>query len=232
MTKGRQMTIKVYTISGAPRGWRVLIGLALKDIEYDAHYLQGSTQEHKQAEFLKINPRGMVPVIEHDGMIIHDSIAILAWLDRKYPDNPLFGETNDEARNIWQITMEGCDYLRDATNALLWPVLVENIGLPKGNSETMNNLQMVSKKLHTECAYLEKLLSRNPFLAGESPSAAEAIIFPEIRLIKRAIERKPEIMRATGFDNFDERYPMLSAWREKVEALPNMDKTLPYHWNE
>lgn len=226
------MTIKVYTISGAPRGWRVLIGLALKDLEYNVHYLQGSTQEHKQAEFLKINPRGMVPVIENDGWIIHDSIAILAWLDRQYPDFPLFGETSDEARDIWQITMEGCDYLRDATNALLRPVMVENIDLSKGNGEVMNNLQPASEKMHAECAYLEKLLSRNPFLAGENPSAAEAIMFPEIRPIKRAIERKPDIMRALGFDDFDERYPMLAAWREKVEALPNMDKTLPYHWRE
>lgn len=226
------MTIEVYTISGAPRGWRVLIGLALKGLEYNVQYLQGSTQEHKQAEFLKINPRGMIPVIEHDGTIIHDSIAILAWLDRKYPEKPLFGGTNDDARNIWQITMEACDYLRDATNTLLRPILVENIDLPKDNSEAMNNLQTASGKMHTECAYLEKLLSNTPFLAGEKPSAAEAITFPEIRLIKRAIEQKPDIMRATGFDNFDERYPMLCAWRDKVEALPNIGKTLPYHWGE
>lgn len=226
-----QMTIKVYTISGAPRGWRVLIGLALKDLEYEVHYLQGSSQEHKQEEFLKINPRGMVPVIEHDGTIIHDSISILAWLDRKYPTKPLFGRTDDEARTIWQITMEACDYLRDATNSLLRPILVQNIDLPKANSDEMINLQTASEKMHSECAYLETLLSTNPFLAGENPSAAEAIIFPEIRLLKRAIERKPHLMRALGFGEFDGVHPKLSEWRDRVEALPNMNKTLPYHWH-
>lgn len=226
------MTIKVYTISGAPRGWRVLIGLALKNLEYNIHYLQGSTQEHKQAKFLKINPRGTVPVIEHNGTIIHDSIAILAWLDRKYPKTPLFGEASDEASNIWEITMEACDYLRNATNTLLRPILVNNIELPKGNSEAMSQLQTASEKMHAECAYLEKLLGTNSFFAGENPTAAEAIIFPEVRLIKRAIERRPDIMRVTGFSNFDKRYPRLSSWRETVEALPNIHKTLPYHWNE
>ncbi|RBP53680.1 glutathione S-transferase family protein [Arenicella xantha] len=226
------MAIKLYTISGAPRGWRVLIGLTLKDLEYNIHYLQGSKQEHKQTEFLKINPRGMIPVIEHNGTIIHDSIAILAWLDREYPKKPLFGETNDEAKNIWQITMEGCDHLRNATNKLLRPILVENVNLPNSNSEAMNTLQAASEKMHAECAYLEKLLARNLFLAGENPSAAEAIVFPEIRLVKRAIERKPDLMGAIGFDHFDEHYPMLFAWRERIEALPNMNKTLPYHWNE
>ncbi|WP_444995112.1 hypothetical protein [Aliikangiella sp. IMCC44359] len=50
------MAIKVYTISGVPRGWRVLVGLALKEIEYDVQYLQGSTNEHRAPAFLKINP--------------------------------------------------------------------------------------------------------------------------------------------------------------------------------
>jgi glutathione S-transferase len=225
------MTIKVYTISGAPRGWRVLIGLTVKDIEYNVHYLQASRQEHKQADFLKINPRGMVPVIEVDGMIIHDSIAILAWLDRKYPSKPLFGQTEDEARIIWQITMESCDYLRDATNTLLRPILVENIDLPKGNNEAMNSLKIASEKMYSECTFLENLLGGKLFFAGENPSAAEAIIFPEIRLLKRAIERRPNIMQAIGFDNFDERFPRLSLWSQRVEALPNMDKTIPYHWH-
>lgn len=225
------MTIRVYTISGAPRGWRVLIGLALKDLEYKVHYLQGSSQEHKQTEFLKINPRGMVPVIEHEGTIIHDSVAILAWLDRKYPKKPLFGRTDDEARMVWQITMEACDYLRDATNSLLGPILVQNIDLPEAGSEAMKNLQTASEKMQTECVYLETLLSRNSFLAGENPSAAEAIIFPEIRLLKRAIEKRAECMRALGFGEFDAFHPKLSAWRERVEALPSMNKTLPYHWH-
>lgn len=226
------MAIKIYTVSGAPRGWRVLIGLTLKGLEYEVQYLQGSKNEQKQPEFLKINPRGMVPVLDHDGTIIRDSIAILAWLDREYPQKPLFGRSSDEARDIWQLTMECCDYLRDATNAFLFPVLVENIDVPKNNSGAMHNLQRASATLHAECAYLEKLLDGTHFLAGNNPSAAEAIVFPEIRLIKRAIERKPDIMHVTGFDDFENSYPRLCEWSDRVEALPNMEKTLPYHWNE
>lgn len=225
------MPIKLYTISGAPRGWRVLIALVLKRLEYKVHYLQGSTKEQKQPEFLAINPRGMVPVIEHDGTIIRDSIAILAWLDREYPESPLFGQTSNDAKIIWQITMACCDYLRDATNALLRPVLVENIELPSEGSEAMDRLLTAGEKMHAECSILERALAA-PFFAGDSPSAAEAIVFPEICLIKRAVERKPHLMHAAGFENFNERYPQLSAWRDRVEALPGMVNTLPYHWKE
>lgn len=226
------MNIKIYTISGAPRGWRVLIGLALKDLTYQVHYLNGSSQEHKQAAFLKINPRGRVPVMDVDGMIVRDSIAILAWLDRKHPDKPLFGINETEARKIWQITMEACDYLRDATNTFLRPILVENMDLPADHTEAMDNLQTAGKKMHNECTTLEASLEHTTFFAGDLPSAAEAIIFPEIRLLKRAIEKRPELVAACGFDHFHVRYPRLSAWSEAVEALPNVADTLPYHWNE
>ncbi|WP_420547017.1 glutathione S-transferase family protein [Curvivirga sp.] len=226
------MTIKLYTISGAPRGWRVLIGLTLKGLEYKVQYLQASTKEHKQPEFLKINPRGTVPVIECDGVIMNDSIAILAWLDREYPDKPLFGQTNDEAGEIWQLTMECSDYLRDAIDTLFRPILVENITLPKADSEDMKSLLAASKKVQVECTYLESLLGATPFFVGHAPSAAEAVIFPEIRLIKRAIDRKPEIMQELGFGNFNKSYPKLSAWRDRIEALPNMEKAMPHHWNE
>ena len=78
---------------------------------------------------------------------------------------------------------------------------------------------------------METLISGNHFIAGKNPSAAEESIFPEIRLLKRAIERKPELMRTLGFGDFAEFHPKLSAWRDRVEALPNMNKTLPYHWH-
>ena len=39
------MQITVYSISGAPRAWRVLLGLTFKDIDYDMHLLQASKSE-------------------------------------------------------------------------------------------------------------------------------------------------------------------------------------------
>ena len=40
---------EIYTISGAPRPWRVLLGLTFKELDYEIHYLQVSRREHKEA---------------------------------------------------------------------------------------------------------------------------------------------------------------------------------------
>ncbi|WP_444998633.1 hypothetical protein [Aliikangiella sp. IMCC44359] len=51
-------------------------------------------------------------------------------------------------------------------------------------------------------------------------------------MLQRGIEQKPDIMRAAGFVRLAERYPKLSAWKDRVSALPNINKTLPHHWNQ
>jgi len=94
------MTLTLTTISGAQRGCRVLLGLAFKGLTADIKALKLLESEHKKEPFLSINPRGTVPVLESDGVVIRDSVAILAWLDRKFPDKPIFGSTHEEAAQI------------------------------------------------------------------------------------------------------------------------------------
>jgi glutathione S-transferase len=224
------MTLTVHTISGAPRPWRVLLGLTFKGLNYETHYLEASKAEHKAPAFLKLNPRGKVPVLETGDLILRDSIGILAWLDRQYPDRPLFGKTADEAARIWQVTMECCDYLRAAGQSLLFPILVLNEPLPAPDSDEMAALKVAGEAMHAECRYLETLLDGNSYLGGQHPSAADAIAFPEIRLIQRGLERKADHMAAAGFDNTAELYPRVAEWKVRVGALEGVDTTLPIHW--
>ncbi len=226
------MTITLHTVSGAPRGWRVLIGLALKGLEWDTHILQLSKNEHRSAPFLSLNPRGTVPVLEADGLVLRDSIGILAWLDRQYPDNPLFGKTADEAAQIWQVTLEACDYLREAGKNLLTPVLVQAKPLPAAGTAERETLNTAAQSMHAECRWLEDLLEGKPFLAGNVPSAAEAVAFPEIRLVQRAVETRFEFMAPLGFEDPQSLYPNIIAWMTRVAALPGMEKTMPPHWQE
>lgn len=224
------MSLKVHTVSGAPRPWRVLLGLTFKALDYETHYLEASKREHKAPEFLKLNPRGTVPVLETGTHVLRDSIGILAWLDRQYPERPLFGESADEAAVIWQVVMECCDYLRNAGNNLLFPILVLNKPLPAADSKEFSDLSAAGEAMRAECRYLENLLDGQPYLAGHQPSAADAVAFPEIRILLRAIERDPDDMAALGFGLPFDLFPRLADWNARVGALKNVDKTLPIHW--
>lgn len=224
------MTITLHTVSGSPRGWRVLIGLTLKGLEWNTRLLQLSAMEHRSDAFRSLNPRATVPVLEADGLVLRDSIAILAWLDRRYPERPLFGETADEAARIWQLTLESCDYLRDAGNSLLAPILLAGRPLPDEGTAERQAFDAAAASLHAEYHWLESLLNEHPFVAGDKPSAADAVVFPEIRLVQRAVETKPEIMAPLGFEEPSALYPNVAAWKARVAALPGMAATMPPHW--
>ena len=126
--------------------------------------------------------------------------------------------------------MECCDYLRDAGQKLLFPVLVQNVNLTELNDQQLGELTAASEAMHAECRYLDNLLEGQTYLCGDRPSAAEAIAFPDVRLIQRALDRKGEAMASLGFENAATEYPSLFEWMRRVGSIDGMDQTLPYHW--
>ena len=96
------MAIELYWGSGSPFAWRVMLTLEVKGLTYDSKLLEFSKGEHKTPAYLRLNPRGKVPTLKDGEFVVYESIAIMAYLDRKYPDPPLFGKTAEEAGLIWQ----------------------------------------------------------------------------------------------------------------------------------
>ena len=83
------MAIDVYWGSGSPYAWRVLLALEYKGLQYNSHVLQFSKQEHKSPQMLALNPRGRVPVLKDGDYVCFESLAVLYYLDLKYP-SPTF----------------------------------------------------------------------------------------------------------------------------------------------
>ena len=227
------MNPTLYQFSGAPRGWRVLLGLAFKGIQADVKNLDYSDRDHHKADFKTLNPRSTVPVLVAGETTLRDSIAILAWLDRAFPEQPLFGNTQEEAALIWQIAMECADYLREANRVLLTLAFSSNGEVPSAGSAAEETLKKGANLMHAECRYLEKLLSDGrPFLAGDRPTAADAVAFPEIRLLQRAVLTKNDMMASVGFGYPPDHYPKTAIWKNRLNQMPEVAATTPPHWNE
>src|SRR5690349_18889389 len=106
-----RMAIEIFWLSGSPFAWRVMLALEVKGLPYQSRLLQRSTGELRSPEFLALNPRGQVPVLRDGEVVVRESLAILAYLDRQYPEPPLFGRTAPEAAAIWQEVMEAAAYI-------------------------------------------------------------------------------------------------------------------------
>jgi len=85
------MTLRLHTYWRSSAAFRVRIALALKGLDYESvprHLLRGGG-EQRRADYLALNPQGLVPVLDHDGFLLSQSIAICEYLEEVFPDPPL-----------------------------------------------------------------------------------------------------------------------------------------------
>ena len=85
--------------------------------------------------------------------------------------------------------------------------------------------------VHAECRYLESILSDGRwYLCGDAPGAADAVAFPEIRLMQRVVETKHDLLSALGFAYPPDLYPKVADWRARLNGDPGVAATIPAHW--
>jgi len=219
------MSYEIYWITGSPYSWRAQLGLEIKGVDYDSRLLQSSKGEHKTLDYLKMNPRGKVPVLKDGDTIIYESMAILAYLDRKHPEPPLFGTTPEETGYVWQTIFEIENYVLGHVLGVVIPVF---FGTASENAEAM---QKSAKLAHEEFKGIETKLSSTNYLAGENISAADVALFPVIQALLRALslEAAPSDF---GFLPLAQHYPGIAAWIARIEAIPGYDNTFPPNWRE
>lgn len=64
---------------------RVRICLIEKGVEWNSHPVNLLLNEHSSEWFQQINPKGLVPVLVHDGAVVTESVAIIRYIDRLFP---------------------------------------------------------------------------------------------------------------------------------------------------
>src|SRR5258707_15097204 len=116
------MALEVYWASGSPFAWRVLLALEAKRLPYQSKLLTFSKREHKSPEYLRLNPRGKVPTLKDGDFVLYESLAIMSYLDRKYPEPPLFGITPEETGLIWRALAECESYMVSAGDKVVRPI--------------------------------------------------------------------------------------------------------------
>lgn len=69
---------------------RVRICLSEKNITWKSHLVNLVSNEHASPWFQKINPKGLVPVLVDEGLLISESIDIIKYLDTTFPNSTLY----------------------------------------------------------------------------------------------------------------------------------------------
>jgi glutathione S-transferase len=216
--------LEIYWGSGSPFAWRVLLALEIKNIPYKSHLLEFSKKQHKAPEFLALNPRGKVPVIRDGDFTLSESLAILAYLDRKVPEPPLFGRTPQETGRVWRSVSETVSYLEPVAIRVVGPLFFNK------SAEKADDIRAALPPVHEELKLMEAALGRSRWLAGDAISAADIVAHPAIESLLRAAGKDAASAFDLGLLPLERHYPAIAAWRERIRALPGYERTYPPHW--
>jgi maleylacetoacetate isomerase len=81
--------MKLYTYYRSTAAFRVRIALNLKGLAYEPIAKHLRNAEHRTPEYFELNPQGLVPTLDDGGQIISQSLAIIEYLEEKYPQPAL-----------------------------------------------------------------------------------------------------------------------------------------------
>jgi glutathione S-transferase len=217
-------SLELFWFSGSPFSWRVMLTLEAKQIPYSAHLLQGSRGDHKKPEYLALNPRGKVPTLRDGDVIVSESIAIMQYVEKKFPARPMFGRTALETATIWRVISEFSSYLQE-------PLFRVAVALLAGKMpDAAADVRAALPEVHAELGKLESGLTDVPWLAGADLTAADTTVYPFLALLLRGALKEAGGQLELDLLPFYDRYPRLATWMELVEQQPGYERTYPPHW--
>ena len=212
------MALTFYCGSGSPYAWKVWLVLEHKQIPYEFRLMSFDRGDLKTPEFRAVNPRGQVPTILHDGFALWESMAIVEYLEEQYPQKPLLPKDARSRAVVRRLMLEADNHLYGAGEDFFETTLFRSSERPEDPAA----IAAAQDKVLVELNRWESLLSGEYFV-GEL-SLADFTVYPYARMLRRIDERQPK-------NGLGQRMPpRLSAWMQRVEALPYYAKTIPPHW--
>ena len=206
------MAIDVYWGSGSPYAWRVLLALVHKHLPYQSHLLQFSKQEHQSPQMLALNPRGRVPVLKDNDYVVFESLAVLYYLDLKYPEPPIFGRTPEEAGVIMRVICEFQAYTEPHMSQITEGIFGGHFDAH--SDAATDAMHLVAREART----IEGRLSKEAWIVGAHYSALDMVIFPWIQLLRRALDKPAAAELGARFLPMERNYPALARWIHRIPS--------------
>jgi maleylacetoacetate isomerase len=102
--------MKLYTYFRSSAAYRARIALNLKGVAYESVPVDLRPAAHRRPDYLARNPQGLIPALEDGATVIGQSLAIIEYLEEKYPQPPLLPRSPLERARVRSLALAiACD---------------------------------------------------------------------------------------------------------------------------
>jgi len=192
--------MKLFGHPGSASTRKVLMLLAEKGASCEFVSVDLARGEQREGAFLKRQPFGKVPVLEHDGFALYETRAILGYLDGVLKGAPLLPEAPRERALAEQWISIEVAYFGNATLKLLYQLI---LGPMMGSSPDAAVVEAARRELAHGLDVMERTLAERAYLACDAFSLADVCMMPGIQVVFDAkqsdlIEARPATARWWG----------------------------------
>ena len=198
--------MKLYTFFRSSAAFRVRIALNLKGVAYEPVAKALLKSEHRAADYLDLNPQGLIPALDVGGDVLSQSVAIIEYLNDKYPNPPLLPPGPLERAHVRSMALAiACD-IHPLNNLRVLNYLRAAYGQDDAGVNTWYRHWITEgfKGLEVQ-AHRHSLAQR--YCHGDAVTLADVLLVPQM-------------FNARRFDTDLAPFPTLTAISAHLEALP------------
>ena len=208
----------LYDYFRSSAAYRVRIALNLKGVDYESRQIDLRDDEQKGDAYRALNPQGLVPMLEIDGHRLTQSLAIINYLDLKYPNQPLLPASAAERAHVVAMAMTvACD-IHPLNNLRVLKYLKNELGHSQDEVDRWY-AHWISEGLPALEALAAPRSGR--FLFGDAPTGADVCLVPQLYNARRfnvPLDGYPTLLRAEENANALDAFAAAHPDRQEVPA--------------
>lgn len=170
--------ITLHGFQRSSASFRVRIALNLKRVEYRTVTHDLSMAEHRAPAYLTINPQGLLPALEDGSRILTQSLAIIEYLEARFPQPPLLPPDPAGAARVRALFQVIAADTHALASMRVGAYLKQRLGHDDAQVRAWQH-HWIGQSFDA----LETLLSRDPstgeFSHGDRPSLADIALVPQ-----------------------------------------------------
>jgi maleylacetoacetate isomerase len=193
--------------------YRVRIALNLKGVDYRRHAVDLLARAQEQPDYIALNPQGLVPMLEIDGHRLTQSLAIIDYLDARFPEPHLVPRDPAGRSRVLSMAITVAADVHPLNNLRVLRYLKRPLGHDQQEID-----DWARHWLAHGFAALDAMLAQSPatgrFAHGDMPGLAEICIVPQLynaRRINLDLAAYPTLVRiaddAAALDAFAAAHP-------------------------
>lgn len=168
----------LYSFHASSTSYRVRIALHLKGLAFNTLPIDLRAMEQQRPDYLARNPAGMVPLLDDGGVRVSQSLAIIDYLDARYPAPRLIPEGGSERRRVLEIAdLIACD-IQPLNGLRVLRYLQGDMALDDATRQRWYEFWIAEG-----FRPLEKLLEQSGagrFCVGDAPTLADCCLVPQV----------------------------------------------------